>query len=1249
MAPLVVSRMNGDTRALGGLFAGLSFFLVQRLPSRSSFVEKVQNNGGRVVKLEVQADHVIADHVRRDCPPGSISFTFIDVAIRDGTLPHPSDHTAGPSVGAIRDVGSIVPGKQTRTAFTLEDDRVLWQWVKQAQEQGGLAKGNDIYKQLEARNPRHTFQAWRDRYIKKLMDRPPAGVVLKVAANAPPTPPEALDQEADVMNDTGKGKQKASSPANKRTLAELESAARVEPPGATFRLPRGSQMPSQSPVKSSLQKPGRKPHVPGPMDDDDESQGEDFDDGDFEALLGQAEFIVTIDENRTGEAWQAWAQAYKSHTADEWQEFWEDKVQPEYMRRVEERREAKRRRRERKARRLAENARAAEASEADDTSSLLVKAEPASSQKRKRTTPTSRAKATYSQKKHRPDVSSLFEDDIGDAGAAASHIRPEARLPAKSISPVRPSTEPIEILSDSEDEEEIDDRSIPEAELAHQTAKVDDAMQMDQAMPSDLPTSEVMLAADQQMRRESRELQHIEIEPTSSQQRISNLPTSDANRAAEQQIRRESHDIEAMEVEVAASPRHDDSNLLTSDANHAAAQQLRRESVDPDLSLSDEVYEDTSPQRPASQLTIPEPSDNIVISNHLVEDGEVEDGLPGEEFVHIDEGGDALTEANLASQQALHKKQLLRGADLPEDDEMEDQSDFVSYLRQQLPSKQVEAKVAPIEAVETPKLSNPSKIAAALPSDVLLDQRQATHDAGHPIIESAKPTPPIPAPVLSDREADDLLDQTRYTHNDTGLDRMDDELDALVFPELPLSSQHEVDEVFETNLQWPSSPQAPLRKPKTQPETQSLPFETQIAYPNLIPEDAEDDEQMFSSQPAQPDDVTYPALLGQSKEARINTGLYFSSGTKAQRRPEPLPQADHRDDPEDVGDSIVRKPTPVNTQSRGDNPPADDVLGDDINLSMPSEDEEYADSEQEDEIDLTIAEPEGGFGFSSPPAKSVASQPDQTIDHPSPAASVRSQAAVEESEDELDEDELPAEEQHEPESEAEAVQPDEGLPQEVIEVSSASSSSSSYVSSAPSSSAPDEEQVPGKALETQDILDAETQPLDLELPLPPDSDEEFEELPSGPLAAPSPPPNPIQLVPAARPQPPLQSSRTQRPAHPRSIAQQASLIDLTDTQTLDDDEVDDYIITMTVRYKFTESAIVEALRCTSMRPAVAELVLLEEKAGNGLPANIRGVWTKEEDEVIESGDARGMRAVTEKHGWDEMEGRLRFLEEWRSG
>ncbi|GAB7329060.1 hypothetical protein MBLNU13_g00900t1 [Cladosporium sp. NU13] len=175
---VVITQANEDTPNIGGLFDGISFLVGLRVPMRSNFLDRIRANGGRIVRLEAQADHIIADHMRNDCPPNSLSYTFIEAAISAGALPDKNHHRAGPAPGYARTVGStVVPPKSTRTPFTPQDDRDLWNWVQDYKNQGvhGI-KGNEIYKQLEAINPRHTFQSWRDRYVKRLMANPPPGV-----------------------------------------------------------------------------------------------------------------------------------------------------------------------------------------------------------------------------------------------------------------------------------------------------------------------------------------------------------------------------------------------------------------------------------------------------------------------------------------------------------------------------------------------------------------------------------------------------------------------------------------------------------------------------------------------------------------------------------------------------------------------------------------------------------------------------------------------------------------------------------------------------------------------------------------------------------------------------------------------------------------------------------------------------------------------------------------------------------------
>jgi hypothetical protein len=102
------------------------------------------------VKLEKLADIVIADHAKsKDCPPGSISWTFIDKSVTKGRLENKEDHRAGPEAHVVREVGSRQLPRSGRTPFTAKDDHDLLLWVIKAERKGISVKGNDLYKQLE--------------------------------------------------------------------------------------------------------------------------------------------------------------------------------------------------------------------------------------------------------------------------------------------------------------------------------------------------------------------------------------------------------------------------------------------------------------------------------------------------------------------------------------------------------------------------------------------------------------------------------------------------------------------------------------------------------------------------------------------------------------------------------------------------------------------------------------------------------------------------------------------------------------------------------------------------------------------------------------------------------------------------------------------------------------------------------------------------------------------------------------------
>ncbi|KAF2098233.1 hypothetical protein NA57DRAFT_77025 [Rhizodiscina lignyota] len=305
MAQVVYTRADGNSEIRGDLFSGFKFFIAQRCPSRSTYVEKVTVNGGELVKLEKHADILIADHAKFfDAPPGSISYKFIDESIRQGTLAdvEADEFRVGPAKGSSRPAGSARPAKTGRTPFTAEDDRVLWNWIKDYERKGGSLLGNEIYKQLDAVNTRHTWQSWRDRYVKTLRYKPPTSAPAPVPSNAPPTPP--IDQNPTHIS-----------------VEEAESNRDGD----------GDEDEEEDSVNDAAKE-----------DEQDEVisiceyRAQDFND-----LIGNGGDILTTDPKFEQQAWDAWSNLAPEHSASQWKAFWTQIVLPIYNEVGEESRRSK--------------------------------------------------------------------------------------------------------------------------------------------------------------------------------------------------------------------------------------------------------------------------------------------------------------------------------------------------------------------------------------------------------------------------------------------------------------------------------------------------------------------------------------------------------------------------------------------------------------------------------------------------------------------------------------------------------------------------------------------------------------------------------------------------------------------------------------------------------------------------------------------------------------------------------------------
>ena len=950
-------------------------------------------------------------------------------------------------------------------------------------------RGNEIYKQLGAANSRHPWQAWRDRYVKRLVERPPVGVEVTVAANPPPSPPTAQDERGEIVGVEGGVLREDGGVVE---VEEVEEVVEVE---------------------------------------------EVFSEEELQLLLEQGHDIEAIYPDQEDDAWNAWARAYPEHSAQSWRRFWAQHGQPAFARRkaaqkLDDERKVKTEGPSRVVdgtkQNEAEGVRGGQSSHLEADSTVPV---PSSSQKRKRTAYVAIPESTYGKKKRRSE-----NDETED------------RSPV-----LKPAAE----------------RSFPTSEMNREA--------QEQLEQETLANNEGILPADAHAQAEAQAQFDEDVlgigrkSKKGFELRTSSLPTSDVNHAADEQLRRESIDQEG-EDEEDEDMEEEDSVLRTPSIQS-------QEEVEDDDSDSDEVSGEN------------EQEDEPVRTQHTEE--AIEEEVP-------ETPADQLTEANLASQQAQHKAQLLRGADLPVDDDARDgeqQGEFLRFL-----------------------------------------QGMSTHVRA------------VHATVRESRDGIGVEEQ------------------------LPLSSQQEIDNALDDTIQRREPPTAAQKQEDPQLPSQSLRFETQAPYPHLPSQrrtaSQHEEEEMFSSQPLMQPEVSYPSLPNfdplrssqtaqppsRSKAGRTDPwsraeDIALLRGMKREMSASQIIKMFHLDRSESalrnrrktLRETFVGGRVPPNheyfaeveerlesatrterekfeamassqasgTRQLHDYQEDDSVVGEE---EVDASDHQAAG--HEDEIDLFVPPPDGGW--SSSPAKAPSSQA-------TPMASQQQQRAPR----------APRLSQYsQPKS------------RDLVEVSSTSSSSSS-------SSSDDESEAPapapsrpavaarGKALDTQDILDAETQQPDLGMVLPPGSDSDLDD-PDSDLGMPLPPNYDDDDAEELSPNP---SNRSPSPAQANPSSSQRALAD---TQKLEDHDMHAYIDTMVVR-GFQEASVVAALKCTSMRPDLVELVLLDERLGKGLPKGVAGVWSEEEDKMVESGSAGALRGLEGKHGWKEVEARLEFLGDWRDG
>ncbi|KAE8419079.1 hypothetical protein BDV36DRAFT_252442 [Aspergillus pseudocaelatus] len=130
------------------LFQGKQFWLSHNIPQRSRFKDLIQQYGGVVRLHEKDADIKLVDHARKNLPPGTYSYRYVEWSVRNGKLEELEDHRAGPS--AARPVGATnIPTRSCPIPYTLEDDQWLWdQMAPYEKDPKAFVGGNKIYQEL---------------------------------------------------------------------------------------------------------------------------------------------------------------------------------------------------------------------------------------------------------------------------------------------------------------------------------------------------------------------------------------------------------------------------------------------------------------------------------------------------------------------------------------------------------------------------------------------------------------------------------------------------------------------------------------------------------------------------------------------------------------------------------------------------------------------------------------------------------------------------------------------------------------------------------------------------------------------------------------------------------------------------------------------------------------------------------------------------------------------------------------------
>jgi len=166
-------------------------------------------------------------------------------------------------------------------------------------------------------HPQHPWQSWRDRYLKKLQDLPPSRFNLPDSTPASPS-----DDSAKVAKPTV---------VEKTVLVKNKEKARV---GSTEDQSAHTTKPTSKDQTVSKSSPTNNKQAASKKEYTVDQLAATFTTEDWESLYAFVEEIDSHskDEDSYGKAWVAWAEDRENQTAEQWRQYYEKVIRPQWLR-----------------------------------------------------------------------------------------------------------------------------------------------------------------------------------------------------------------------------------------------------------------------------------------------------------------------------------------------------------------------------------------------------------------------------------------------------------------------------------------------------------------------------------------------------------------------------------------------------------------------------------------------------------------------------------------------------------------------------------------------------------------------------------------------------------------------------------------------------------------------------------------------------------------------------------------------------